>query len=146
MRNKNEFFMDQLKCVNHEINKLSNAAINSLNIKLNYDQWRLLHALSAHPNISQIDLSKKLNRDPASLKRSLDILDNKGLTYRKLLDSDQKKNKVQLTIKAEQLLNEYTYRIDSKISNCFNGFFDQERELMVQFLERIKKNIQDLDY
>ena len=59
-------------------------------IDITKDQWVILKAISEQAGMTQVELSAHTYKDPASIKRSLDILLEKGYIDKKTSPTDAK--------------------------------------------------------
>lgn len=75
--------------------------LNELNIKVTINQILLMIQISDKPDISQVDLSKLLFKDVASIARMIEILVQKKFIEREENSSDRRKKDLKITNKGK---------------------------------------------
>jgi DNA-binding MarR family transcriptional regulator len=115
-------------------------ALNQRGVGLNYDQFSLLLNLSESAATSQAELARKTLRDPASITRSLDLLEVKKLLKRKAIKDNRRQYEVVLTKKGKAFVDKYAdavLQFQKEKARCFSK---QELVVFIDFLERLKGN------
>ncbi len=108
---------------------------------LTIDQWNVLLVIKQNENISLKDLSKLVFRDTASITRSIQILEEQELIIKSTDSDDFRKYLLKLSPKAEFLLQVYDPEVSKHRKKCFDGFFDQEMQLLSTFMKRVQENV-----
>lgn len=104
-------------------------------------QFPFLFLLFEKEGVTQEYLSADLGMDKGTTARSLALLEEKGLIFRKSDKSDRRINHVFLTSKARGMEDELL-KIKKALRDAqFEGFSQQERELAQQFIMRIRDNM-----
>ena len=60
------------------------------------EQWVILKIVSEHSGISQKELAKKSYRDPASITRTIDLLEKKNYLIRQAIPNNRRKYDIKL--------------------------------------------------
>lgn len=76
--------------------------LSESNLGLGFGQFQVLKLLSVYDNISQIEISRLLNKDAAGIKRILDNLEKEEYIVRTAVNKS--KNSISLSEKALQLM------------------------------------------
>ena len=108
-------------------------------IRLNHDQFNLLTKLSESPALSQVDLAKKTLRDPASITRSLDLLETKRFLKRKTIEGNRRQYEVALTKKGKAYLEKYAHVIEDFQKQKGSRFSKKEMGLLIEMLKRLSR-------
>ena len=66
-----------------QIRKYQKGMLSSQEIELTIDQWILIKEINESKELSQIQLAKLTGKDPASIKRMLDILEKEDYILKK---------------------------------------------------------------
>jgi len=92
-----------------------------------------------------VELAKRLEVSPAAIAVSLKSLEKEGFITRSVKKEDNRVNFVELTEKARKIIDdsrEYFNQLDQKM---YNGFSDEEKEMLYHYLERIYANMEQLE-
>ena len=111
-----------------------NAAFNKNGIDLSQSQYVVMRVLDIQEGMSQNKLSTMMHKDAAAIKRSIDILEKKGLVIRKAVTG--RKNGLYLTDKGKALMPQIKAIADEVMGGTF-GRTEEERQACVTFLECI---------
>ena len=104
------------------------------------DQWLLLSTLHNHPKISQKELASLTGKDPASVTRTLHILEKDALIFRSVTPEDQRRHILGLTETGKSLLHKlWPLTIDIKAVGT-KGLNDNEMNQLHHILQQIIKN------
>jgi DNA-binding MarR family transcriptional regulator len=105
------------------------------------DQWVILKKIDELSSCSQIQLADNTFKDPASIKRILDILQEKGLITRKIREENKKEHKVSLTKKADSLITAMIPVVQELRKKATEGFSEGERYALLHLLKKMNKNL-----
>ena len=108
-----------------------------------FGQPPILKYLSENKNATQREIAEYLRISPPSVATSLKRMEESGLVVRLENKKDARRNTVKLTKKGKELYEfaENTFmRIDDI---AYKGFSEEEMDMMVSFLERMRKNLTD---
>ena len=104
-------------------------------------QHRLLNILSHEPNISQIEISERLEISPASVAVTIKKLARGGYLNRTVDESDNRVNKIELTEKGDEVVKVSHVIFDEIEAAMFEGFSKEDREKTQEILEKISSNL-----
>ena len=82
----------------------SQKEFDKLNLGITVEQWVILKFLSEKTDLNQKELAVKSNRDPASITRTLDLLEKKDLLKRLAIPNNRRSYKIGLTIKGKNFI------------------------------------------
>jgi MarR family transcriptional regulator, transcriptional regulator for hemolysin len=112
-----------------------------LNLNISVEQWILLKAIEEAKTLSQNELAKKTLRDPASITRTLDILQKKGLIVREALKENRRQHNVKLTKEGCYFVMQNMPLINELRNISIKGFSNKEVAHLIAALERIQNNM-----
>jgi MarR family transcriptional regulator for hemolysin len=107
-------------------------------------QWRVLVRLSRQPGLRQVDLADCLDVEPITLCRIVDRLEEAGLVERQRDPSDRRAWRLELTAKAEPLVEKLRTLATGLSSEAFAGLNPAEIETMRNALATVRDNIMAL--
>lgn len=136
--------MNEISTLGYHLDIAFTALVGKLNQELeglgiNHSQFIILQLLNSKSGLSQNDIARALNRNPAAVSRSLNCLNRQGLVHITAISGCC--NCVELTEKAIALRGEI-YRIIKNIQEeATKDFSEGEYNDCINFLERIFNNI-----
>ena len=120
------------------------ASLNSLvkneGIDLPHSQYIVLKVLYEKDGLSQQELATKVYKDVAAIKRTLDILENKGLVKR--IPVTMRKNSILITDEGKKLIPQVLDCIKKWEDSILSDIDDQEYETFENVLNTIYNNTQ----
>ena len=114
---------------------------DKINLGITIDQWGLLQLIHETEELSQKELAEKSMRDPASITRTLVLLENKGLINKKDTKNDKRLHKIFLTKKGKDFIENNNHNIAAVKRNTIAGFTDGELSILNSLLERMEVNL-----
>ncbi len=84
--------------------------------------------------ISQVEIGKKLIATASNLTRLLDKLEQEGLAVRRAEADDRRVNKVHITEKGTQLLDEIWPRYNQELMYCLQGLSAEDQRTVADIL------------
>ncbi|MEP5614280.1 MAG: MarR family transcriptional regulator [Cyclobacteriaceae bacterium] len=121
--------------------KAKSRFFKNLGIDLTPDQWIILKRLSEVEGQSQRELSESTSKDPASLTRSLDILEKGKLIVRQV--ADRRSFTVKLTAEGKKLVTRIIPEAVKYREMGINGVSENELKVFKKVLNTINKNFSD---
>lgn len=118
----------------------SQREFDQLEIGITVDQWVLLKIIEQHNELSQTELAIKSHRDPASITRSLDILQQKKLIIRTQVADNRRQYTVTLTKEGRYFILQHMPLISGMRAKSLKGFTKAETEQLKSLLLRIQNN------
>jgi DNA-binding MarR family transcriptional regulator len=100
----------------------------------------LMHLACRHKLPSQKELADHLQITPAAVTGALKKLESDGYID-KSLGHDNRFNEIQITEKGFEVVERSKEIFDSTERSLFEGFSDEELEMYIQCLEKLKRNI-----
>lgn len=107
-------------------------------------QHRLLMTLAKHPFSSQVELARDLEVSAATIAVALKALKKAGLITQKIREEDNRRNFVELTEKGRVMVEESCEFFDALDQQMYQGFSEQEKQRLCDYLDRIYGNLERL--
>ena len=107
--------------------KATGRLFKELGVKLTPDQWIILKSLSEQPSQTQRQLSEAVSKDPASITRTLDLLEAEDLLVRK--EVDRRTQAVLLTEKGRSLVDKVVPEAVKYREMGINGISKEEMRI-----------------
>lgn len=141
MENEDNYIL-KLEKVLSQIRKYQKRMLSSQEIQLTIDQWILIKHINDHEDLSQIQLAKLSGKDPASIKRILDILEKESYILRNKSEQSQRIHSLSLTEKGEEVVHKmFPVTIDFEAKGV-EGISMEEMESFNQVLLKLKNNFE----
>lgn len=106
---------------------------------LSLSQYVVLRCLYSKYALSQLEIANMLSKDAAAIKRTIDLLEKKGLVTRTPVRT--LKNSVSITEKGEKLMPQILKIADERIEKALNGIEPHDRKLLQVMLDKIYVNL-----
>jgi MarR family transcriptional regulator, transcriptional regulator for hemolysin len=113
-----------------------------LGIGITVEQWILLKVVEEKSGLSQNELAKETNRDPASITRTLDLLQKKGLIIREAIADNRRQYNIMLSQEGIAFVKQNMPLINDMRNISIKGFSKEEVESLISMLYRIQKNME----
>lgn len=125
-----------------KVSKLySQREFDRLGMGITVEQWVLLKIIEENDGLTQKELADKSLRDPASITRTLDLLNKKGFVERRPVKDNRRQYSVCLKKEGKSFIEKYMLVINSHRAKSIEGFSEQELEVLMQLLGKIQKNM-----
>ncbi len=112
---------------------------------LYFGQPPMLKYLKEHKNATQKEIADFLHISPSSVATSVKRMEEAGLIMRVADKKDARCNNLKLTEKGENL-SEYADKLFEVVDEAsFEGFSDEEIDLVISFLQRMTDNLKSLE-
>ncbi len=118
--------------------KAKNRFFKKLGLDITSDQWIILKRLSENESQTQKELADAVSKDPASITRSLDILEKDGLIER--ISADRRSFKVMLIKKGSDLVKRVIPEAVKYRNKGIEGLSDEEMKVFKKVLNTIYSN------
>lgn len=142
MKNKLEtvllFVIDQ---TNKIARQYSQREFDLLGIDINVEQWVLLKEIEEKETLSQNELAKNTSRDPASITRTLDVLQKKSLIIREPVPDNRRQYNVRLTKEGSYFVLQNMPLINELRNKSIKGFSKAELEQLIVMLQKVQANL-----
>lgn len=119
----------------------SQKEFDKLELGITVEQWVILKIISESPVLTQREIAKKSYRDPASITRTLDLLEKKELLYRMAIPNNRRTYHIYLTEKGEVFIAKNMEFIQSQRSRSIKGLSEKELSGLSKTLAKIRKNM-----
>ena len=103
-------------------------------------QWKVLMKLTHRPGLRQVELADILDIEPITLSRIVDRLQEAGLVERISDPADRRAWKLQLTAKAQPIIEKLHAIGDKLVDQAFGGIDPKDIEIARQVLARVREN------
>ena len=137
-----EVVLFQIEKTSKTAKAFSQRIFDERGLGLTIDQWVLLKMIHENPDISQKHLAELAVRDPASITRTLDLLDKKALISRNPGDADRRQYKVKLSKEGSELVQSQMPLVADHRAQSLKGFTKDEEQQLLSFLQRIQSNME----
>ena len=131
----------QLDRTNKMAKQHSQLAMDQKNLGVTVEQWVLLKIIEESEELSQKDLAAKSLRDPASITRTLHILEKKKLIRREALPQNRRQYHIILTSEGKEFVNANMKLIKALRKQSIKGFTAEELDTLRSFLLRMQENM-----
>ncbi len=121
--------------------KYSQKEFDRINLGITIEQWILLKIIEEFEHISQKELADKSLRDPASITRTLDILEKKQLLLREPIPNNRRQYNIKLTTEGITFVKKHMKMIKEHRKKSLEGFSSEEVELLRNLLLKIQHNM-----
>ena len=139
MKEKNKTLGLLLARTSNSMSTHLNSLLRKEGIDLPYSQYIVLKYLFDEDGISQQELADKIYKDTAAIKRTLDILEKKGLVQR--IPVSMRKNSVVITKQGKELMPKVLDCLERSKQIILDGISDKEYRITIDVLESIHQNI-----
>jgi len=103
-----DVFIYLIERTERQMKRFANAALKQAGIEISSEQWAILKRIGERETINQRELAELTFKDPASVTRSLDILEKTGLVRRENMENDRRAYNLFLTPAGEALVKKIT--------------------------------------
>lgn len=103
-------------------------------------QWKVLFKLTRMPGLRQVELADMLDLEPITLCRIVDRLEEAGHVERVRDPADRRAWRLQVTEKAQPLMEKLTAVGAELVDEAFAGIDPQEIEITRNVLARVREN------
>jgi MarR family transcriptional regulator, transcriptional regulator for hemolysin len=120
----------------------SQREFDRLGLDITIEQWILLKIIHESQFISQKDLANKSLRDPASITRTLDLVQKKGLIDRQAVPDNRRQYNIVLTKKGLDFIHKVLPIVNQHRQKSVDGLSDSELKTLTKLLYKIQKNME----
>ena len=123
------------------LSKSMNARLEACNVDLPHSQFIVLRCLYYKDALSQLEIANLLSKNPAAIKRTIDLLEKKELVIRKQIRT--LKNSVCITDKGKNLMPQVLKIAENLINEALSGLDIENQELLRTILNKIYINLEN---
>ncbi len=142
MKKIQDVILFQLEQASKAFKQYSQRVMDKEGFGITTEQWVLLKIIEEANELSQKELAQKSTRDPASITRTLDILEKKGLIERLRIPGNRRTYNITLKKEGQELINQKLDTVIRMREKSLDGFSENEIKQLSGFLTRIKINAQ----
>ena len=135
-----EVYIYLLERTIRQCKKYSQSALAEIDVKITGDQWVILKRIYEGEGISQREIASLTYKDPASVTRTLDILEKKTLIERKAVNNDRRAYSLYLTKAGKNLVEKITPVAKDVRKKGLKGISPTEQEQFKSLLNKIYDN------
>ena len=110
-------------------------------MNITVEQWVLLKIIHEKMPISQTELAEFSVRDPASITRTLDILNKKNLTERQRIEGNRRQYNVILTEEGLKFVEKHFPFVKEQRAKSVKGLSNHDQKELTRFLKIIQANM-----
>ena len=126
----------------NKLNKLASQRVfDQAGLGITVEQWILLKIIEESAQISQKELANKSLRDPASITRTLDILDKNGFIIREQIPENRRQYNIILTSNGKKFVVRHMKMIKELRSKLIKGFSAKELDTLTAMFNRLQENM-----
>ncbi len=119
------------------------AALDKDDITL--EQYVVLYNLIEEDGINQKSLSKRVDKDQATLARILDILESRNLVERRTTEKDRRSFLVFITEEGKSMVKVIARRLGKVHDEIIAGIPSDKVNLFIEMIKLMNKNLADTD-
>ncbi len=119
----------------------SQGELTRLGLGITIEQWIVLKIISENENFTQKELAEKSYRDPASITRTIVILEKKGFIARTKVPNNARAYYVSLTQEGAAFVDRNMKIIKQHRELSIKGLTSEELETLSNVLAKIRKNM-----
>jgi len=135
-----EVYLFHLEKAYKQFKKYKTDYFKKRGIDITSDQWILMRGIHESEGINQRALAKKCFKEPASVTRMLDKLEQKKWIKRKSLPDDRRTYELYLTKQGKELVEQILPMAVEIRAKGTEGMFDQEVSKLNELLIRVFEN------
>jgi MarR family transcriptional regulator, transcriptional regulator for hemolysin len=136
-----EVIMFQLDQAVKATRQYSQKEMDKMGLGVTVEQWVLLKIIHEKQPLTQRELAHESYRDPASITRTLDLLEKKGLILREAVEENKRSYHISLTKSGTSFIDknmELIYNLRQKSTDGLNA---EELKELSRMLKTIKENM-----
>ena len=119
----------------------SQREFDKLKLGITVEQWVVLKIISENKDLSQKELANKSYRDPASITRTIDLLEKKDLVVRKNIPNNRRVYNISLTEQGESFIKSNMKIIKEHRELSIQGLSNDDLNSLSDLLSKIRGNM-----
>ncbi len=137
----NDVILFQIEKTNKTAKQYSQKEFDRIGLGITVDQWVLLKIIEKHQPLSQKELAIQSLRDPASITRTLDLLENKNYIERAAIVDNRRQYNISLTPAGEKFVSDNMKMVDAHRQQSTAGFTQEQLTELKNMLIKIQQNM-----
>ena len=114
--------------------------LNEAGFDITVDQWVVIEAVQEHPGITQNQLADLTSKDPPTITRIIDLLQNKGLVARSPTTGDRRKYNLYLTDKGNTIFLKASPVVAEVRRKGWGGLDESDYQNFIRIMDSIFNN------
>lgn len=135
-----DVFIYLMERTERQTKRFANAALKNAGIEITPEQWAILKRISERTNINQREVAELTFKDPASVTRALDVLEEKGYVKRVDMESDRRAYNLLLSPTGEEMVQKITPVAQAVRAQGLKNISAEELAQFKATLNKIYKN------
>ncbi len=131
----------QIDLTNKMARQYSQKDFDRLKLGISIEQWVILKIIEESVSLTQKELAKKSYRDPASITRTLDLLEKKHLIVRQDIANNRRTYNLLLTNEGKKFVDTNLKIIQGHRANSVKGLTKDELEQLSSILKKMRENM-----
>lgn len=124
------------------VKQYSQREFDKLELGITVEQWVLLKIIEESESLSQKELATISHRDPASITRTLNLLEEKQLIRREPIENNKRQYNISLTNSGAAFVQNNMQLIQGHRTRSTKGFSEKELKTLSDMLMRIQQNME----
>lgn len=141
MNNINDVILFQIEKTSKTSKIYSQREFDRLKLNITIEQWIILKIIEENKELSQKELAQKSLRDPASITRTLDILQKKDFISREAIPNNRRQYNIILSDYGKTFVKKNLPIIKKHRAKSTEGLSDDEIKQLSLILSKIQNNM-----
>lgn len=126
-----------------KVKQYAQRRFNAENYDITVDQWIIIKRLNQHNDLNQTQLAEITGKDTPTLTRIIDLLCKKGLTERRVQQTDRRCFTIHLTELGTQTVQEWTPKMSEIRMKAWENLTEDDYLNLKRILDTIYNNLDD---
>jgi DNA-binding MarR family transcriptional regulator len=135
-----DVFIYLIERTERQTKRYANAALKKAGIEITPEQWTILKRIDERAVINQREIAELTFRDPASVTRALDVLEERGLVSREAMENDRRAYNLVLTSEGSALVAKIKPVAQAVRAQGMKGISAEDQARLKNILNRIYDN------
>jgi MarR family transcriptional regulator for hemolysin len=136
-----EVVLFQIERTNKLARQYSQREFDQLELGITVEQWILMKILDEKAPLAQKELAEFSLRDPASITRTLDLLQKKGYVQREPIEGNRRQYAIHLTKEGSAFVKKHFHIVQAQRAQSVKGLSLSEVQHLKHILEKIQDNL-----
>lgn len=141
MKDIKDVILFQIDWTSKVSKQYSQREMDRLNLGITVEQWIILKIVSESTNLTQKELAKRSFRDPASITRTIDLLEKKNYLVREPVENNRRAYHIRLTSEGGKFIHKNMAFVQSQRDLSTEGITNKELKILSDVLLKIRNNM-----
>ncbi|WP_027420443.1 MarR family winged helix-turn-helix transcriptional regulator [Crocinitomix catalasitica] len=141
MQKIEEVILFQIEQTSKLSKQYSQREFDEKKLGITVDQWVIMKIVQESTDLTQRELAKKSRRDPASITRTIDLLEKKNLLTRVDVPDSRRTYHIELTQTGQDFIAKHLPMVKAQRKNSVKGLSKEELEMMSKMLAKMRENM-----